>query len=46
MFNNYGNGTDALGVPNRVRIHTDDSVEVRYFNKPASTNSAARCRMT
>ena len=37
VFNNYGNGTDALGVPNRVRIHTDDSVEVRYFNKPAST---------
>ena len=37
VFNNYGDGTDALGVPNRVRIHTDDSVEVRYFNKPLST---------
>jgi hypothetical protein len=34
VFNNYGNGTDALGVPGRSRIHTDDSVEVRYFNKP------------
>ena len=37
VFNNYGNGTDALGVPSRVRLHTDDSVEVRYYNKPEST---------
>ena len=37
VSNNYGNGTDALGVPGRSRIHTDNSVEVRYFNRPAST---------
>jgi hypothetical protein len=37
VFNNYGNGTDALGVPDRVRLHTDDSVEVRYFNDPESS---------
>src|SRR6266851_5486011 len=37
VFNNYGNGTDTLGNPNRVRLHTDDSVEVRYFNDPEST---------
>ena len=37
VFNNYGNGTDTLGNPNRVRIHTDDSIEVRYFNKPMNT---------
>jgi hypothetical protein len=37
VFNNYGNGTDTLGVPNRVRIHTDDSVEIRYYNNPQST---------
>jgi hypothetical protein len=36
VFNNYGNGTDTLGNPNRVRLHTDDSVEVRYFNDPES----------
>jgi len=36
VFNNYGNGTDAVGVPNRVRIHTDDSIEIRYYNKPES----------
>jgi Putative beta-barrel porin-2, OmpL-like. bbp2 len=34
VFNNYGNGEDTLGVPGRSRIHTDDSIEVRYFNKP------------
>ena len=37
VFNNYGNGTDTLGNPGRSRIHTDDSIEVRYYNKPDST---------
>ena len=34
VFNNYGMGTDELGNPGRSRIHTDNSVEVRYFNQP------------
>ncbi|HME01003.1 MAG TPA: TonB-dependent receptor [Terriglobia bacterium] len=34
VFNNYGNGQDNLGLPNVVRIHTDDSVEMRYYNRP------------
>jgi hypothetical protein len=33
VSNNYGNGTDTLGNPGRSRIHTDDSIEVRYYNK-------------
>jgi len=37
VFNNYGNGTDTLGNPNRVRLHTDDSIEVRYYNHPEKT---------
>jgi hypothetical protein len=37
VFNNYGNGTDTLGNPARVRLHTDDSIEVRYYNNPEST---------
>ena len=37
VFNNYGNGTDTLGNPARVRLHTDDSIEVRYFSAPEST---------
>lgn len=34
VFNNYGNGTDTLGNPYATRIHTDDSVEIREYNKP------------
>jgi hypothetical protein len=37
VSNNYGNGTDTLGNPNRVRLHTDDSIEVRYYNKPENS---------
>ena len=37
VFNNYGMGTDTLGVPGRSRIHTDDSIEVRYFNQPENS---------
>jgi hypothetical protein len=34
VFNNYGYGQDNLGLPKVQRIHTDDSVEVRYYNHP------------
>ena len=34
VFNNYGMGTDELGNPGRSRIHTDDSMELRYYNHP------------
>jgi len=34
VFNNYGMGTDTLGAPGRSRIHTDDSVEVKYYDNP------------
>src|SRR5271165_4091265 len=37
VFNNYGMGTDTLGVPGRSRIHTDDSIEVRYYNQPENS---------
>jgi hypothetical protein len=32
--NQYGFGEDNLGLPKTQRIHTDDSIEVRYYNKP------------
>jgi hypothetical protein len=32
--NQYGFGQDNLGLPRTQRIHTDDSIEVRYYNKP------------
>jgi hypothetical protein len=37
VFNNYGNGTDTIFNGSRLRLHTDDSIQVRYFNKPDST---------
>jgi len=37
VSNNYGLGKDALANPNRSRYHTDDSIEVKYFDKPERT---------
>jgi hypothetical protein len=36
VANQYGHGQDNLGLRTE-RLHTDDSIEVRYFNKPEST---------
>lgn len=46
VFNNYGMGTDTLGVPGRSRIHTDDSVEVKYFDNPDKTFDKAAFSLT
>jgi hypothetical protein len=35
ISNNYF-GTDAAGLPNRKRFHSDNSVLVKYFNRPKS----------
>ena len=43
VSNNYGLGQDAPGIltggatASRSRIHTDNSVEVKYFDRPSST---------
>jgi hypothetical protein len=37
VANQYGYGEDNLGLPKTQRIHTDDSIEVRYYNDPEST---------
>jgi Putative beta-barrel porin-2, OmpL-like. bbp2 len=34
VFNNYGLGEDAVGIPNRSRLHTDNSVEIKYYDRP------------
>jgi hypothetical protein len=34
IANNYGLGHDDLYIPNRGRVHTDDSVEVKYYDQP------------
>jgi len=38
VANQYGYGEDNLGLPNTQRIHTDDSILVRYYNNPNSHN--------
>jgi hypothetical protein len=45
VFNNYGFGEDTLSTNTlvakpglgRSRIHTDDSIEVKYYDRPAKT---------
>jgi hypothetical protein len=34
ISNNYGVGQDAVGIPGRTRWHTDDSIEVKYYDHP------------
>jgi len=37
VFNNYGMGEDTLGNIGRSRIHTDDSIEIKYYDHPEKT---------
>ena len=34
LGNQYALGADALGVPGRIRYHTDDSIQVKYYDRP------------
>jgi hypothetical protein len=40
VFNNYGMGEDTLGNGDgqfgRTRIHTDDSIQIKYYDRPDS----------
>ncbi len=36
ISNSYAVGSDAVGIPTRRRIHSDDSVEVKYYDKPSN----------
>ena len=45
LFNNYW-GTDTLGNPDRKRIHTDDSIQFKYFEDHDSTVSKAAVTFT
>lgn len=39
-------GTDTLGTPGRKRVHTDDSVMVKYYDKPGGAFSRAAASLT
>ncbi len=45
VLNNYF-GTDTLGNPDRKRIHTDDSIQVKYYDKPDNAVSKAAFTFT
>ncbi len=45
LANNYW-GTDTLGIPGRKRIHTDDSIQVKYLDKPENTLDKAAFTFT
>jgi hypothetical protein len=36
ISNNYSLGHDDLYIPHRGRVHTDDSIEIKYFDKPGN----------
>ena len=36
LGNQYAFGEDTLGVQHRVRYHTDDSIEIKYYDRPDS----------
>ncbi len=44
--NQYVLGADTLGNPGRIRYHTDDSVQVRYYNDPEGKFSKAAFSLT
>jgi hypothetical protein len=39
-------GSDTLGLPDRRRFHTDDSVMVKYYDNPAGALSRAAASLT
>jgi len=46
LGNQYALGEDAAGVPGRVRYHTDDSVQIKYYDNPANFLSKAAFSLT
>jgi hypothetical protein len=44
--NQYGFGEDNVGLQNRQRYHTDDSVEVKYYDHPQSGNGIDKMAFT
>src|SRR5579883_2381085 len=34
VSNGYGIGEDAFGAPGRIRYHSDNSLQVKYYDKP------------
>ncbi len=46
IANQYGVGNDNIGLPNRGRYHTDNSIEIKYFDKPQTGNGPDKMAFT
>jgi hypothetical protein len=46
MLGNHYIGADTLGIPDRKRIHTDDSIVVKYYDNPGGVFSKAAASLT
>jgi putative OmpL-like beta-barrel porin-2 len=46
LGNQYALGEDALNVPGRVRYHTDDSIQIKYYDQPDRFLSKAAFSLT
>jgi hypothetical protein len=46
LGNEYLLGEDALNTPGRVRYHSDDSVEIKYYDKPDNAVSKMAFSLT
>jgi hypothetical protein len=44
--NQYGVGNDNVGLPNRGRYHTDNSIEIKYFDRPQTGNGLDKMAFT
>jgi hypothetical protein len=46
LGNQYALGEEALGVSGRIRYHSDDSIEIKYLDKPENFLSKAAFSLT
>jgi Putative beta-barrel porin-2, OmpL-like. bbp2 len=46
LGNQYALGEEALGVPGRIRYHSDDSIEIKYLDHPENFLSKAAFSLT
>ncbi len=46
IANQYGFGEDNVGLPRRTRYHTDDSIEIKYYDHPKVGNGIDRIAFT
>jgi len=46
LSNSYLLGQDTLGAPHRTRYHSEDSIEVKYYDKPAKFADKAAFSLT